>query len=243
MDIAEDPRLPWYSAIEKWTVKYAATLVLYSAYGHNFESVSLQELLHFDSIVIKSGVVGHIDGAIFRRWKSDDGAFSEPISDCMRYSRWLQIKRCFKLCDNNRCPKLGERDYDPAYKYDYAYKAVIHNLNAFTYEADADLCGDETSMAHMGYGEGGGSGLNSQIYNKPGITCGIQTVLLCDATRKRPRAYLHRHNLHPPFEDKIQDKKDGWTMNGPKEVRRIVDSIESLIKGSFQNEADTRRQI
>ena len=161
----------------------------------------------------------------------------------MKYSRWLQIKRCFKLCDNNCCPKRGERDYDPAYKYDYAYKAVIHNLNAFTYEADADLCGDETSMAHMGYGEGGGSGLNSQIYNKPGITHGMQTVLLCDATRKRPRAYLHRHNLHPPFEDKIQDKKDGWTMNGPKEVRRIVDSIESLIKGSFQNEADTRRQI
>ena len=32
-------------------------------------------------------------------------------------------------------------------------------------------------------------------------------------------------------------------MNGSKEVGRIVDSIKSLIKGSFQNKADTRRQI
>ena len=85
--------------------------------------------------------------------------------------------------------------YDPAYKYDYAFKALIHNCNEFTYQADLDLCGDETSMGHSGYAEPG-SGLSGWVANKPGITRGMQTVLLSDVHRNRPRAYLHRHKVN-----------------------------------------------
>ena len=97
--------------------------------------------------------MGDLDGALFRRWKKDDAAFSGEIKKAMTYSRWLQIKRVYKLCDNDVAPNCSDEDYDPAYKYDYAFKAVISNLNAFTFEASLDQTGDETSMAHMGYGE------------------------------------------------------------------------------------------
>ena len=65
--IANDPRLPYYSSIEKWTAKYAASIGMYGAYGHTYETVTLEELVKFDSIVIKSGVMGDLDGALFRR--------------------------------------------------------------------------------------------------------------------------------------------------------------------------------
>ena len=63
----------------------------------------------------------------------------------MTHSRWLQIKRCYKFCDNDLAPKRGEPGYDPAYKYDYAWKSLVHNVNALTYSADLDQCGDETT--------------------------------------------------------------------------------------------------
>ena len=60
--------------------------------------------------------------------------FDGDIANAMNHSRWLQIKRCIKLCDNDAAKKKGEEGYNPAYKYDYAWKALIHNINAFTYE-------------------------------------------------------------------------------------------------------------
>ena len=42
------------------------------------------------------------------------------------------------------------KNYDPAYKYYYAFKTVISNLNAFNFEATLDQTGDKTTMTHMG---------------------------------------------------------------------------------------------
>ena len=102
--------------------------------------------------------------------------------------------RTIKLCDNDLSPKKGNTGYDPAYKYDFAFKALIHNCNEMTFQADLDQCGDETTMGHSGYGESG-SGLCARVMGKPGITKGMQTVLLADVHRNRPRAYLHRHKV------------------------------------------------
>jgi hypothetical protein len=48
--------------------------------------------------------------------------------------------------------KRGQPGYDPAYKFDFIYKTIINNTNFFTKEADLDLCGDKTSLAHGGCG-------------------------------------------------------------------------------------------
>ena len=67
-DIPDDPRLPFYSKVETWSNGYAASsLGLFGSYGHEFKPIMSTELLHFDMIVVRDGVLGGMDGAIYRR--------------------------------------------------------------------------------------------------------------------------------------------------------------------------------
>ena len=91
--------------------------------------------------------------------------------------------------------------YDPAYKYNYGFKVIVANFNAFTETADLDQTGDESTMENNAYGEPGSS-LLGRVLGKPAVTRGMQTVLLCDAHRNRPRIYCHRHKYHKPLPDK-----------------------------------------
>ena len=130
----------------------------------------------------------------------------------MNYFHFLHIKKSIKINDNSKAPKFGEEGYNPAYKYDYAFKVIIENCNAFTKRADLDLTGDETTFGHNAYGEPK-SGLVSRIIGKPHVTRGMQTVLVFDAFRNCPRAYCHRHKCHKPY-----PKSDKISGNGPSEV-------------------------
>jgi hypothetical protein len=122
--IPEDPRTPFYSKVEIWTTKYAVTQGLLGTYGHDFKPVVATELLHFDMAMIRDGVLGGQGGAIYRRWKKPDkkkgekynSAYDPEIAAAITYSRWLQIKQTYKLCDNDTSPKKGQRGYDPTYK-------------------------------------------------------------------------------------------------------------------------------
>ena len=75
---------------------------------------------------------------------------------------------------------------------------LIHNINELSAQAELDQCGDETSMGHAGCAEPG-SGISARVEGKPGITKGMQTVIISDVHRNRPRAYLHRHKLYEDF--------------------------------------------
>ena len=175
--IPNDPRLPFYSEVERWSMSYAASLGLGGSYGHDFKQPTSKELLHFDMVVVRDGVLGGMQGAIYRRWKKSDSAYDPEISGTITHIRWVQIKRVFKLCDNAAAPKKGENGYDPSYKYDYVYLCLVSNTNELTLFADLDLCGDETTCGHGGFGEAG-SGILARCMNKPGITFGMQRVLL-----------------------------------------------------------------
>ena len=97
--IEGDPRMPYYTHIENWTAKYAASIGMYGSYGHNYKTASVQELLRWDSCVAMSGVNGHLKGgAIYRRWKPDDKAYDDEIASAMHHSRWLAIKRYVLFC-------------------------------------------------------------------------------------------------------------------------------------------------
>jgi hypothetical protein len=191
----------------------------------------LQELLHFDSVVIRDGVHGGSDGAIYRRWREGETTLDEEVVRSITHTRWLQLKRTYKLCDNDAAPKKGEEGYNPGYKFDYIFKCIIYNINELSHSADLDLCGDETTWAHNGFGESG-TGLLTRVMGKPGVTKGGQIVLVSDAYRNRPRAYLHRHKCHAPI--------PGFTRQGPMEVRMVMEDMKCLVKGG---EHDGRRQI
>ena len=79
--IEDDPRLPYYSEVGRWTQKYATSIGLGGSYSHSFQEVMVEELLHFDSVVIRDGMHGGMDGAIYRRWRQGETTFDEEVAN------------------------------------------------------------------------------------------------------------------------------------------------------------------
>jgi hypothetical protein len=79
--------------------------------------------------VVQDGVLGGMDGAIYRRWKKMGELSYDPakIVQAITHTRWLGVKRVYKLCDNDLAPRKDQANYDPAYKYDYIYKCLVGN--------------------------------------------------------------------------------------------------------------------
>jgi hypothetical protein len=219
--IRGDARKPFYSEVERFSNIYAFSIGLGGSYGHTFKTITLDELVHYDGVVVRDGVRGGSNGAVHRRWM-DCADHDDEIDQSMRHGRWLQIKRVIKLCNNDGVPKRGQEGYDPAYKYDMLWNILFANINSITKHAELDLCGDETTWGHGGFGEAG-SGLVGRIMGKPGISKGGQIVMISDVNRIRPRAYVHRHKLHT--------KPPGWTTQGPSEVRKIMEMITPMVEG------------
>jgi hypothetical protein len=109
------------------------------------------------------------------------------IDQALTHSRFLQLKRTWNLNDNSTAKNKVEDGCDSCYKHDYIFKVITHNICTLTERASLDLCGDETSSGHQGYGEAG-SGVFDQIMNKPGLTKGCRQFLLW-----RPTNIIHIH--------------------------------------------------
>jgi hypothetical protein len=69
--------------------------------------------------------------------------YDPETASAITHTRWLQVKRAYKLCDNDLAPKKGDADYD-------LYKCLINNINKLTQLGDLDFCGDETTCGHRG---------------------------------------------------------------------------------------------
>jgi len=154
----DDPRMAFYTEVEKFTSIYAASMGAGGTYGHNLKPMRAAELLQFHAAVIRDGVHGGSDGGLFRRWDSTTSTYDSELAGAISLSHWRQIKRYIKLNNNFTSPKKGEPGYDPAYKFDFILKVLIGRVNALTLKAEDDQCGDEMTWGFMGYGESG-SGL------------------------------------------------------------------------------------
>ena len=104
---------------------------------------------------------------------------------------------------------------------------MVNNCNAITKYADLDLCGDETTFSHMGYGEPNTGLLKRLGQTKPGATRGMQTVMLFDAHRKYPGAYFHRHKLH---------RNPLKLPSGPNKYKILLEKIGNMVEGSQSKE-------
>ena len=58
--VDKDPRLPYYARIKNWTAKYATTIRMYGSCGHDCTTVTVEELLRWDSCVSISGVKDYL---------------------------------------------------------------------------------------------------------------------------------------------------------------------------------------
>ena len=77
----------------------------------------MDELVKFDGVVIRDGVRGGSDVALYCIWKYYGYDFDEEIPNSINVGRWLQIKWVIKLFNNKDAPKLGETNYNPAYNF------------------------------------------------------------------------------------------------------------------------------
>ena len=231
--IPDDPRMPFYHKVAKWSNSYASNdLDIGNGYGHSFKNVTMDELVKWDGVIVIDGALGGSRGAILRRFddsREDNLSYCKYVTDAFSKTRFLEVKRVMKLCDNSTAPKKGQPGYDPAYKYDYIFKCIVHNTNAITFKAGLDLCGDETTFGHMGFGPSD-TGLLVRQKNKM-VSKGCQLVLVSDVDRIRPRVYLHRHKMH----------KNAYTLNGPSEARMLWEKMAPLLVkdptiGSDENE-------
>ena len=146
----------------------------------------------------------------------------------MSLQRWNQLKRIFKLNNNDLAKKRGEEGYNPTYKYDMIYKTLVDNVLAITKKGELDLTGDETSWGFQGYGEKGAK-VVERVVGKPGISKGGQTAIVSATNRICPYWYQHRHAFTPRY-------GKGFTAEGPSEVRTCIDSLENLVVGRGGNE-------
>ena len=164
-DVIDDPRIPYYTEVEKFTNMSKAESGFGGSYGHNWKVATAAELVHFDGILIRDGVLGGSNGAIYRRFQKNSCCYSREIDRVMSLTRFSQLKQSLKLCHNGSAPKRNDEGYDPAYKYDLIYKTIVHNCNGVTLYADQNQTIDESTWGHGGYGEAG-SGLTGQLMNK-----------------------------------------------------------------------------
>ena len=57
------------------------------------------------------------------------------------------------MYNNNDAPKHGDTNYDPDYKFEFIYKAIVHNVNAIKKWANLKQSGDKTKCGHGSFGE------------------------------------------------------------------------------------------
>eukprot|EP00536_Pseudo-nitzschia_multiseries_P006400 jgi/Psemu1/15134/gm1.15134_g len=149
---------PFYSEVLRWSNNYANQSN--TGKGHYVRRIKLSELVHFDGIVYLHGALEGKKGSICYRWTKVVGALYSP-----KYNRLL--------CKDDM------RKFNYAYKFDYIYETLVHNICYFSKKGCSDLCMDDGRIK---------LGILNLVDQWGG-----QTVILSDVDKVRPPGYLHRH--------------------------------------------------
>ena len=106
--IVNDPRTSYYHDVSCFTNQYKYSTGTGASYGHTWNAVTVKELVIFDGILVRDGVLGGSQGAIYRRWDRNSVCYDPEIASAMSYTRFCEIKRNKKLCNNDKVPQRGQ---------------------------------------------------------------------------------------------------------------------------------------
>ena len=221
--IPSDPRKPYYTEVTKFSNHYKHQTGIGSTYGHEIPEAVMPEFVPWDGCIVRDGVRGGGDGSLYRRWDTGTAAFDPLVRDAMSLHRWNQLKRIFKLNNNDIAKQKCEDGYNPTYKYDMIYRTLVDNVIALTKKGELDLTGDETSWGFQGFGEKG-SKVVTRVVGKPGITKGGQTAIVSASNQICPYWYQHCRAYTPRY-------GKGFSAEGPAEVRSCIDELEKYVEG------------
>ena len=172
--IKDDPRTAFYSKVTNFSDLYTYSIGLSGGqYLHAFNSIKMPELVHFDGVLLRDGVLGGSNGSLYQRWMIGESMYDPLIHDLISYDSFLQLKRTYKLYINYIFGVRTSPNYNPAHKYDLIFKCLVNDCDAMRKYKDLDLCGDETTIAHNGYGEANTGLLKWLGQTNPGVTRGM----------------------------------------------------------------------
>ena len=83
----------------------------------------MPEFVWFDGCIARDGCKPG-EGTIYCCWDERSTCHEKTIANSLKQQRWFQLKRIFKLCNNNMATKRGEEGYNPCYKYDLIYDVI-----------------------------------------------------------------------------------------------------------------------
>ena len=109
--IKDDPRKSYYHVVEQHTNATKLNSGMGVSYGHQWNLTNSKELTNFDGILVRDGVLGGSQGALHRRWEVGGPCYSKDIANVMTLTRFGELKRSIKLCNNDAVPKRGEGKY------------------------------------------------------------------------------------------------------------------------------------
>ena len=101
--VKKDPRMLYYSKVEKFLCKDTYDIGLGGSYGHPFENVTVRGIIIHDDCIVRDGIRGSI-GEIYRRWM-DGGDCDDHISKCNEPSEMAKNEAREKICNNDAVPK------------------------------------------------------------------------------------------------------------------------------------------
>ena len=120
-----------------------------------------------------------------------------------------------------------QEGYNPAYKYDLSYKALVANTNSISDNYDKNQVVDDSYWPHCGYGEDG-SVICGRLSQNKKFAKGGQTVMCMDAGRFRILLYIHRHKLY-------NHKKQSWSAAGPYKLYIFQCDFLEMVRGSMSS--------
>ena len=75
-DIVNDPRVPYFTSVESFTNIYKFITGIGGSYGHKWKNVSVTGLVQFSRILVRDGVLGEINCALYKQWNHNSPMYS-----------------------------------------------------------------------------------------------------------------------------------------------------------------------
>ena len=67
-DIVNDPRVPYLTYVESFTNIYKFSTGIGGSYGHVWKNVAVTELVQFNGILARDGIIGGSNSDLYVRW-------------------------------------------------------------------------------------------------------------------------------------------------------------------------------
>ena len=77
--ISDDPRISYYSDVERFTNMNKAESGFGGSYGHKWRGMTAAECVKYDGVVVMDEVLGSSNGALFRKGDRNSSCFNAKI--------------------------------------------------------------------------------------------------------------------------------------------------------------------